>query len=129
MSLREAKRSVDDILAFAELERFANLELKHYSSGMAARLAYAIAFLTVREVLVLDEVFTVGDAGFKNRCFERYRALARAGHSSILVSHAPPLVSEFCQRALLLEDGRITLEGTGREIAEAYVRRLTRDPS
>ncbi len=56
---------MDEILAFAELERFAHLKLKHYSSGMAARLAYAVAFQAVREVLVLDEIFAVGDAGFR----------------------------------------------------------------
>ena len=64
---------IDEILAFAELERFANLKLQHYSSGMASRLAYSVAFKAVREVLVLDEIFSVGDAGFKARCEERYR--------------------------------------------------------
>src|SRR4029077_20206593 len=63
---------LDRILAFAELERFANLKLKHYSSGMASRLAYAVAFEAVREVLILDEIFAVGDAGFRARCEERY---------------------------------------------------------
>ena len=72
---------MDEILAFAELERFANLELKHYSSGMASRLAYAVAFQAVREVLVLDEIFAVGDAGFRQRCEDRYRELRAAGHT------------------------------------------------
>ena len=76
LSLRELRaRDRDEILAFAELERFANLELRHYSSGMAARLAYAVAFRAVREVLILDEIFAVGDAGFKERCEARYREL------------------------------------------------------
>ena len=65
---RKSAPGMDEILAFAEVERFANLKLKHYSSGMASRLAYAVAFKAVREVLVLDEIFAVGDAGFKERC-------------------------------------------------------------
>ena len=76
LTLAEIRARLDAILAFAELERFANLKLKHYSSGMAARLAYATAFEAVREVLVLDEIFAVGDAGFKAKCEERYRAAA-----------------------------------------------------
>ncbi len=65
---RHAEARLDEILAFAELERFARLKLKHYSSGMASRLAYAVAFEAVRDVLVLDEIFAVGDAGFKAKC-------------------------------------------------------------
>ena len=65
LSLRDVEQQLDDILGFAEVERFARLKLKHYSSGMASRLAYAVAFHAVREVLILDEIFAVGDAGFK----------------------------------------------------------------
>jgi ABC-type polysaccharide/polyol phosphate transport system ATPase subunit len=78
LSLRAINASIDGILAFAEVERFARLKLKHYSSGMASRLAYAIAFEAVREVLVLDEIFAVGDAGFKAKCGPVPR-LARGG--------------------------------------------------
>src|SRR5215467_6755766 len=73
MSLREIRSGIDEILAFAELEPFANLKLQHYSSGMGARLAYSIAFKAVREILILDEIFAVGDEGFQNRCKDRYR--------------------------------------------------------
>ena len=121
MSLAEARRAVDGILEFAQVERFANLELKHYSSGMAARLAYAVAFRAVREVLVIDEIFAVGDVGFKARCEARYRELAAAGHTTLLVSHDPRTIETFCRRALLLDSGRIALEGSGAEVAEAYV--------
>ena len=72
LSLAELRRDVYAILDFAELRSFAHMQLKHYSSGMAARLAYAVAFRAVRGVLILDEVFAVGDAGFKARCEERY---------------------------------------------------------
>lgn len=124
-SLKAAKASVDDVLAFAELERFASLQLKHYSSGMAARLAYSIAFLSVREVLILDEVFAVGDAGFKAKCEARYRELVARGHSGILVSHSPTQIADVCQRAILLDGGRVALEGSGASVAAEYVRRMT----
>src|SRR6187455_756668 len=89
LTLREIRQRMDRMLAFAELEPFANLKLKHFSSGMSARLAYAVAFEAVREVLVLDEIFAVGDAGFKEKCEERYRELRKAGHTIVLVSHDP----------------------------------------
>ena len=125
LSLREARASIDSVLAFAELERFANLQLKHYSSGMASRLAYSIAFEAVREILILDEVFAVGDAGFRLRCEQRYRELHSRGHTIVLVSHEPRIVSTFCNRAVLLEGGRVAVSGTGAQVAEAYVARLT----
>jgi len=92
LTLPELRRRMDEILAFAELERFANLKLKHYSSGMASRLGYAVAFAAVRDVLVLDEIFAVGDAGFKAKCEERYRQLRTAGHTIVLVSHVPHII-------------------------------------
>jgi len=124
MSLREIRAAVDEILAFAELERFANLKLQHYSSGMASRLAYSVAFTAVREVLVLDEIFAVGDAGFKARCENRYRALNAAGHTVVLVSHDARIVGTFCTRALLLDRGRVILESSGAEVAAAYLQLL-----
>jgi ABC-type polysaccharide/polyol phosphate transport system ATPase subunit len=124
LRLSEARRSVDEILAFAGLERFANLELKHYSSGMAARLAYSVAFKAVREVLVLDEIFAVGDQEFRERCEARYRELSARGHTVVLVSHDPQIVSAVCDRALLLDEGRIMLDGSGPEVVEEYSRRL-----
>ena len=87
LSLADIRRSLDEILAFAELERFANMQLKHYSSGMSERLGYAVAFKAVREVLVLDEIFAVGDAGFKARCERRYRELRSLALGERHVSH------------------------------------------
>jgi ABC-2 type transport system ATP-binding protein len=125
LSLREIRRSVDEVLAFAEVERFAHLKLAHYSSGMASRLAYAVAFRAVREVLVLDEIFAVGDAGFRQRCEERYRQLHAGGHTMLLVSHDPRIISAFCTRALLLDGGRIVMDGPASDVAERYVSMLT----
>ena len=97
-----------------------NLELRHYSSGMAARLAYAVAFRAVREVLILDEIFAVGDAGFQARCESRYRELHRAGQSMLLVCHDARQIAEFCDRALLLEGGRIVAEGRSAAVIRRY---------
>lgn len=127
MTLKQLRAATGEILAFAELEKFAHLELRHYSSGMAARLAYAVAFRAVREVLILDEVFAVGDAGFKERCQQRYRDLHRAGHSMLLVSHEPKTIAAFCDRALLLEEGEIALAGPAETVANRYLELLTED--
>jgi len=125
LPLKEIRRSLDEILAFAELERFANMKLKHYSNGMSERLGYAVAFKAVREVLILDEIFAVGDAGFRAKCETRYRELRAAGHTAIIVSHDPRVIAMFCDRALLLDGGRLALEGPAAEIAARYMSVLT----
>jgi len=127
MTLKELRAATPEILQFAELEKFARLELRHYSSGMAARLAYAVAFRAVRDVLILDEIFAVGDAGFKERCQDRYRELHRRGHSMLLVSHDPRTIATFCERALLLEGGRIVMTGAAAAVADRYLALLTQD--
>ncbi|MGQ0732799.1 MAG: ABC transporter ATP-binding protein [Acidobacteriota bacterium] len=124
MSLVELRAATDEILAFAELERFARMKLQHYSSGMASRLAYSIAFKAVREVLVLDEIFAVGDAGFKARCESRFRELNASGHTILLVSHSDETVNRFCDRGILIEKGRIVQEGSPRTITERYLKLL-----
>jgi ABC-type polysaccharide/polyol phosphate transport system ATPase subunit len=128
LTLKELRAATPEILEFAELQKFAHLELRHYSSGMAARLAYAVAFRAVREILILDEIFAVGDAGFKERCQVRYRDMHRAGHSMLLVSHEPRTIAAFCERALLLDDGRIVMTGPAGEVADRYLALLTEEP-
>ena len=124
MSLPEVRAATDEILAFAEVERFANVKLQHYSSGMASRLAYSVAFKAVRDILVLDEIFAVGDAGFRARCERRYMDLRDAGHTIIMVSHDPRVISTFCPRALLLDGGRVIADGSGADIAKQYLQLL-----
>jgi ABC-type polysaccharide/polyol phosphate transport system ATPase subunit len=126
LSLSEIGRSLDAILEFAELRPFARMHLKYFSSGMAARLAYAVAFRAVRDVLILDEVLAVGDAGFKERCKARYREIRAAGHSTLVVSHDPILIGEFCDRAVLLEGGRVAAEGTAVDVAQTYLSSLVK---
>lgn len=121
LSLHQIRVGLDEILAFAELERFASMKLKYYSSGMGSRLAYAIAFKAVREILILDEIFAVGDEGFQARCKQRYRELKAAGHTVLLVSHSPGIIREFCDRAILLEQGRIRVHGSPGDVCDAYL--------
>lgn len=121
MSIREVRDGLDEILAFAELERFADLELRHYSSGMASRLAYAVAFKATREILVIDEIFAVGDAGFRLRCEQRYGELRASGHTVVVVSHDPRPVVNFCDRAILIEGGRVLLEDRPERVVDAYM--------
>jgi ABC-type polysaccharide/polyol phosphate transport system ATPase subunit len=125
LTLQQVRRRMDAILAFADVERFANLKLKHFSSGMASRLGYAVAFEAVRDVLILDEIFAVGDAGFRQKCEARYRELHEAGHTVVLVSHSVPIVRDFCTRALLIENGRVQLDGSPAEAIAAYLAMLT----
>jgi ABC-type polysaccharide/polyol phosphate transport system ATPase subunit len=122
MSLQEAKGSVEEILVFAGLEKFANMQVRYFSSGMAARLAYSVAFKAVREVLVLDEIFSVGDAGFKARCEERYRRLSAEGYTMIIVSHDTTTIANFCGRALLLDGGKIVMNDSPERVTSAYVK-------
>ena len=126
LSLAEIGKSLDAILEFAELRSFARMHLKHFSSGMAARLAYAVAFQAVRDVLVLDEVLAVGDAGFKRRCEARYQEIRAAGHTTLVVSHEPNLIRSFCDRAVLLREGRVVAEGPAGEVADAYLASLVK---
>jgi len=87
-----------------------------------------VAFRAVREVLVLDEILAVGDAGFRARCEQRYQELRSLGHTAIIVSHDPRIISAFCDRAILIDAGRIVLEGPAYAVADHYVAMLTVKP-
>jgi ABC-2 type transport system ATP-binding protein len=125
LTLRELKTAKDEILEFAGLKEFSRLELKHYSSGMAMRLAYSVAFRAVRGLLIIDEVFAVGDMEFKEKCYQRYEEIHQAGHTVLMVSHNPADIGRFCDRAILLEGGKIVQEGDGQKIASAYLGSLS----
>jgi ABC-type polysaccharide/polyol phosphate transport system ATPase subunit len=127
LTLKEIRAATGEILAFADLERFAELEVKHYSSGMMARLAFSVAFMAVRDVLVLDEIYAVGDAEFRARCFQRFQELHAKGHTIVVVSHQPGDIMSFCHRAVLLEGGKMVLEGSGAQVADAYLKLLAGD--
>ncbi len=109
----------DDIWKFAELEEFQDQKLKNYSSGMQIRLAFSIAIRAKGDILVLDEVLAVGDAAFQQKC-NRYFASLKGSQTVILVTHSMENVIRFCDRAILLEDGKIALSGSPKKVAKAY---------
>lgn len=119
-SRREMQSRYDRIVKFAELERFIEVPVKNYSAGMSARLGFAIATDVDPEVLLVDEVLAVGDESFQTKCGERMNLFKEQGRTIILVSHDLQVVEEFCDRALLLERGKLVAEGIPRQVIETY---------
>lgn len=120
MSRQQIKAKFDEIVAFAEVERFLDTPVKRYSSGMYVRLAFAIAAYLEPEVLLIDEVLAVGDAVFQRRCVDRMAELAKSGRALLFVSHQLDIVKRFCDRGVLLENGSITTMGPIEPVLEAY---------
>jgi ABC-2 type transport system ATP-binding protein len=118
----EVEAMYDDIVAFAELEGFMDQKLKNYSSGMQVRIAFSVATRARAEILLIDEVLAVGDVAFQRKCFDHFRALKRAKTTIVFVTHDMRLVREFCDRVILIEEGRILTEGDARHAADEYGR-------
>lgn len=118
-SHKEMEAMYDEIWKFAELEEFQDQKLKNYSSGMQVRLAFSIAIRARGDILLLDEVLAVGDAAFQQKC-EKYFKSLHGNQSVILVTHSMQNITKFCDRAILIENGRITLEGDPKKVAKAY---------
>jgi ABC-type polysaccharide/polyol phosphate transport system ATPase subunit len=113
-------RRFDEIVDFAGVERFVDTAVRHYSSGMQARLAFAIAAQLETEIMLLDEVLSVADRDFRERCIDRIRHAATMGRTVILVSHDDELVEKSCTRALWLDHGRIVMDGASADVLRAY---------
>jgi ABC-type polysaccharide/polyol phosphate transport system ATPase subunit len=110
----------DEIVRFAELERFVDQKLKNYSSGMQVRLAFSIAIQVPFDVLVLDEVLAVGDRSFQEKCLATFERFRDEGKTIVLVSHDLAAVSSHCDRALLLQRGRCAALGAADEVVDRY---------
>jgi ABC-type polysaccharide/polyol phosphate transport system ATPase subunit len=120
LTRRQARERFGDIIAFAELEEFVDLRLKNYSSGMYVRLAFSVAIQVDADVLLVDEVLAVGDAAFQQKCADAFTRLKAEGRTIILVTHDMVAVERFCDRALLIDRGRMQALGDPHEIARAY---------
>lgn len=118
-SNKEMDDMYDEIWKFAELEQFQDQKLKNYSSGMQVRLAFSIAIRAKGDILLLDEVLAVGDAAFQQKCNDFFVSL-HGNQTVILVTHDMNSVINFCDRAILIENGEIKLEGDPKKVAEAY---------
>src|SRR5215218_10242662 len=121
LSPREARRRFDRVLEFAELEDFADLRLKNYSSGMLVRLAFAVMIQVDADVLLIDEVLAVGDASFQQKCYDEFARLRREGNTVVLVTHDMVAAERFCDRALLLEHGRSVELGNPHTVGLRYM--------
>jgi len=121
MRREEIKRKFDEIVAFAEVERFLDSPVKYYSSGMYVRLAFAIAAHFEPEILILDEVLAVGDAAFREKCLKKMREVSQEGRTVFYVSHDLISVQQLCGRILLLEAGRLVIDGEPATVVQKYL--------
>lgn len=121
MRRREVRNKFDAIVDFAEVEQFIDTPVKHYSSGMYLRLAFAVAAHLDPEVLLVDEVLAVGDARFQRKCLQKMQDVGQEGRTVIFVSHSMPAITRLCQRALLLDAGQLQHDGPAPQVVGAYL--------
>jgi lipopolysaccharide transport system ATP-binding protein len=121
MTKREIARKFDEIVAFAEVEKFIDTPVKHYSSGMYVRLAFSVAAHLEPEVLLVDEVLAVGDAAFQKKCLGKMGQVSHDGRTILFVSHNMAAIKALCTRAALVADGSVTASGTVREVIDEYL--------
>jgi ABC-2 type transport system ATP-binding protein len=120
MSKRDIERRFDDIVGFAELERFIDQQVKHYSSGMYVRLGFSVATNVDPDVLLVDEVLAVGDESFQRKCLDRVREFQKQGRTIVFVTHAADLVRQICDRAMVLDHGNAVAWGTPSEAVRVF---------
>jgi ABC-type polysaccharide/polyol phosphate transport system ATPase subunit len=116
-----ARERFDEIIAFAELENFVDLKLKNYSSGMHVRLAFAVAMHVSADVFLIDEVLAVGDAAFQQKCLDTFNRMRDEGRTVVLVTHDMSMVERLCNRAVMLEAGRVVSSGAPAAVAHDYI--------
>ncbi len=121
MTRREVQRKFDDIVGFAEIDEFLDTPVKRYSSGMYTRLAFAVASHLEPEILLVDEVLAVGDAQFQQKCLGKMGQVSRSGRTVLFVSHTMSAVKALCTRAVLMEKGRLALDGDVDEVVNRYL--------
>ena len=120
----EVERIFDDIVAFAELEQFIDTPVKHYSSGMYIRLGFAVAINVDPEILLIDEVLSVGDEAFQRKCIDKVKAFQAEGRTIVVVTHAADMVRQYCDKAAALEHGRLVACGDPNEVIREFRERL-----
>jgi len=121
MKRAEVDRKFDEIVAFAEIEKFIDTPVKHYSSGMYVRLAFSVAAHLDTDILLVDEVLSVGDVKFQQKCMGRMQDRTFVGKTILFVSHNLPAIANFCPRTLLLDRGRLACDGPTSEVLPAYL--------
>jgi lipopolysaccharide transport system ATP-binding protein len=121
MKKAEVERKFDEIVSFAEIEKFLDTPVKRYSSGMYVRLAFSVAAHLEPDILLVDEVLAVGDAAFQKKCLGKMSNVASEGRTVLFVSHNMAAVQELCQRAILLKEGRIVEDNSARKVVSDYL--------
>jgi lipopolysaccharide transport system ATP-binding protein len=121
MRKKEIDRKFDEIVAFAEVEKFIDTPVKLYSSGMYVRLAFAVAAHLEPEILLVDEVLAVGDAAFQKKCLGKMSKVSSEGRAVLFVSHNMPFVQSLCRHSLLIENGRIVFQGDSSKVIDRYL--------
>ena len=121
MSDREINEQFDSIVDFSELRDFIDTPVKRYSSGMYMRLGFAVAVHSNPDILLVDEVLSVGDAFFQDKCQQRMREFKQQGMTIVLVSHSAETIMNFCDRALRIDHGRLVADGPARQIVNEYM--------
>jgi len=121
MQRSEINRKFDEIVAFAEIERFIDTPIKWYSSGMYMRLAFAVAAHLEPEILIVDEVLAVGDISFQKKCLNKMESVSRGGRTVLFVSHNMQAILRLCPRAMILDEGRVKLDGPAHEVTSFYL--------
>jgi lipopolysaccharide transport system ATP-binding protein len=124
MKRGEIERKFDEIVAFADIDRFLDTPVKHYSSGMYVRLAFSVAAHLEPEILLVDEVLAVGDAAFQRKCLGKMDDVTKQGRTVLFVSHNMALVQSLCQRGILLQKGGVTHDGPVGDVVNAYLQQL-----
>ena len=119
-SRKEMEAKLQDIVAFSELEDFIDIPLRNYSSGMRTRLGFAVASDVDPDILLLDEIFAVGDEGFREKCTERMNGFFEQNKTIIMASHNLTMISEYCNRALYLRQGELRADGSPDEVIAQY---------
>jgi lipopolysaccharide transport system ATP-binding protein len=117
----ELDRKFDEIVAFAEVEKFIDTPVKHYSSGMHVRLAFAVAAHLEPEILLVDEVLAVGDATFQKKCLNKMQDVGRQGRTVLFISHNMPAITRLCPRTILLDEGRVVSDGPSHQVVSVYL--------
>jgi lipopolysaccharide transport system ATP-binding protein len=121
MRRSEIERKFDEIVAFAEVEKFIDTPVKHYSSGMYLRLAFAVAAHLEPEILLIDEVLAVGDARFQRRCLNKMQDVGQTGRTVLFVSHNTPAIARLCDRVILFDGGKVLQDGPTHQVVSAYL--------
>ncbi len=120
MSRREINAKFDEIIDFAGTEKFLETAIKHYSSGMYVRLAFAVAAHLNPEILIIDEVLAVGDAEFQQKCFAKMNEVINSGRTILLVTHSMEMITKLCQHAMLIRNGLLEKIGAASEVVDYY---------